>query len=147
MKKKLIYIGILVSMVTIMFAGCGSAADKTDQAAKTEKKQADFDDIQIGLTKDQLIKTYGEPEATVSDNTEVIQRLTTDMTAIQTEMTDEAQQQQLVHFFGGTEEKMQEALNDMLDSASEGMELLEYNVAGEELSIYIVGEKVLLRTF
>lgn len=150
MRKNLLYTGIVLTMITMLIAGCGSAADKsagTSQETKTEKKQADFDEIQVGLTKDELVKTYGEPEETISDNTEVIQGLTTDMTELQADLADEEKQQKVVTFFGGSEENMQEALTDMLDTASEGMELLKYTVDGKEINVYIVGGKVLLRTF
>ncbi|MBP1046937.1 hypothetical protein I6N96_11720 [Enterococcus sp. BWM-S5] len=149
MKKKVLYIGILISMVTVLFAGCGSTADKeagADQSAKSEKKQANVDDIRVGQTKEELIKAYGEPEKTISDNTEVIQGLTTDMADLQADMTGE-QEEQVKQFFGGSEEKMQEAFTDMLDTASEGIELLTYAIDGKEINIYIVGGKVLLRTF
>lgn len=150
MRKNLLYTGILLTMLMMVFAGCGSAADKstgTDKEIKTEKKQADFDEIQVGMPKAELIKTYGEPEETISDNTEVIQGLMTDMTGIQADLADEEKQQQLVKFFGGSEEKMQEAFTDMLDTANEGIELLKYKVDGKEVIIYIAGGKVLLRTF
>ncbi|MGC6767267.1 hypothetical protein [Enterococcus sp. LJL51] len=151
MKKTIILGAVLLSLTGLGLAGCGSnesqSGNKAEQSTKANQKSREFDEIQVGLSKDDLTKTYGAPKETITDMTKVMQEFTTDMTTLQSAAEDQKTQEKLVNFFGGSQEKMQEELTNMLANADEGLEMLVYENAGETIRIYLTGSKVLLRTF
>ena len=149
MKKKMIYLSVLAGVVGFTLVGCGSGGDGASGSDKTETaaKKANFDDLVVGLSKDDLVKNYGEPKSTITDVTEVTEVFTEDMTSFQTAATDDKKVDDMVAFFGGTEEKMQEAMTEIASAGGQDLEIANYEVDGKEVHIYLLSGKVFFRNF
>lgn len=151
MKKKFVYLGITMAMTTsLVLTGCGSKNNEdggSEANTTAQKKTVSFDDLLMGTTQSDLVATYGEPDKKITDVTEIMQIFTTDMTEFQTQLEDDAKAEKMIDFFGGTEEKAQAALAELNQIGDKTIEIYEYSSGSEEIRVYVMGEKVLFRSF
>ncbi|MGY3778410.1 hypothetical protein [Isobaculum melis] len=141
MKKKLVSLLTVLSLVTILLAACGGKA----KALKT----TDFDNVTMGMSVKDLEKELGKPSKVIKDDKKIEELLNEDTTSFVQEMASGSKAAE--KFIGDQdEEKLQDMFGD-LDGATKG-QVSQYKYKDEDgkeqtRNIYIVEDKVIIMSF